>query len=710
MFVENVGQFDAGVRFEVQGRSGTLWLADEALWLTVLQHDGGPTTDDRPGSPSASSVGVNLKLSFVGANRHPRLEPFRRLDTHVSYFMGNDPARWRANVPVWGGVRYVDLYPGIDLELSGGGGVWQPRLVAHAGADLSLVRLRIEGADELVADSRGVRLVTAIGSFSLPLPQAVMADGSHPTSLKAGPEVSHNEISAPFTVENLSGPAAETSANFLIFSTFLGGGNYDAGWGMAVDGTGAVYVTGYTRSDSFPTTPGAFQTTRGGNYDAFVSKLSPDGTSLVYSTYLGGNDVDRAYGGIVVDSSGAAYVAGLTASSNFPTTAGAYQTTYSGGTCGEPPNTYPCADAFVTKLNADGSALVYSTYLGSTNEDEGWDLAVDASGSAYVTGLTASTEFPTTVGAFQTTYGGGTSDGFVTKLSSDGSALLYSTYLGAASADYGTGIALDGSGVAYVSGSTFSTRFPTTAGAFQTACGGCPTYADAFVTKLDASGGGLVYSTFLGGNTDDWANAITVDSAGDAFVTGYASSSDFPTTPGAFQTTVGGGTCGMPPNTYACPDAFVTRLNAAGSGLVYSTFLGSGNYDVGWSITVDTSDAPYVSGYTQSSDFPVTRGASQTVCGGCTTYSDGFAARLSADGTALAYSTYLGGSANDGAYSIWVDANGVSYVAGFTSSSDFPTTPGVFQPTYGGPNSDAFVTKLILATYWLYLPVTVNNP
>jgi len=390
--------------------------------------------------------------------------------------------------------------------------------------------------------------------------------------------------------------------------------------------------------------------------------------TLVYSTYLGGGSDEEGYG-IAVDISGNAYVTGRTISTDFPTTAGAFQTTRLG-----------LADAFVTKLNSTGTGLLYSTYLGGSHYEEGYGIAVDTSGNAYVTGYTSSgTDFPTTAGAFQTTYGGGPYDSFVTELNSTGTGLLYSTYLGGSFHDYGYGIALDASGDAYVTGATGSGDFPTTAGAFQTTNNGG---FDAFVTKLNSTGTGLLYSTYLGGSgaagNADYGYSIAVDTSENACVTGRTNSTDFPTTPGAFQTTRLGAT-----------DAFVTKLNPTGTGLLYSTYLGGSVDDRGYGIAVDTSGNAYVTGWTRSTDFPTTPGAFQTTN---LPEDDGFVTKLNSTGTDLVYSTYLGGNNNDYGYSIALDASGRAYVTGYTTSSNFPTTPAAFQTTYGG-GGDAFMTE-----------------
>ena len=381
----------------------------------------------------------------------------------------------------------------------------------------------------------------------------------------------------------------------LIYSTFFGGSNREAGNDIAVDEAGNAYVTGLTDSPDIPTTPGAFRNTPVGTdeFDAFAMKLNATGTALVYSTYLG----PAGASGITVDPAGNAYITG-NANGDYPTTPGAFQTVYGGG-----------GDAFVTKLNSTGTALVYSTFLGGSAFDTGTEIAIDATGNAYVTGL-AGVGFPTTPGAFQTS-SNGLDDAFATKLNSTGTALVYSTFLGGSGIDIGTGIAINQAGNAYVTGVTPSANFPVTPGAFQTekAAG-----SDAFVTEVSVAGNALVYSTFLGGDGDDSGQNIAVDTAGNAALVGVTGSTDFPVTPDAIQSNNGGNN-----------DAFVTRLNAAGTGLVFSTYLGGTNAESAFGIAVDPAGSIYLTGATSSADFPTTPGAFQTEFGGLT---DGFVTKI----------------------------------------------------------------------------------
>jgi hypothetical protein len=447
------------------------------------------------------------------------------------------------------------------------------------------------------------------------------------------------------------------------YSTHLGGSKDDYGYGIAADSAGNAYVTGWTMSPDFPTA-NAFQSKDAGQgefVDAFVTKLNAGGSALVYSTYLGGSRTDMGRG-IAVDSAGNAYVTGQTLSTDFPT-ANAVQGTNAGA-----------YDAFVTKLNADGSALVYSTYLGGINSEVGYGIAADSAGNAYVTGDTGSPDFPTANARQIKHYNYALPDAFVTKLNADGSAFIYSTYLGGSNNDSGYGIAVDSAGNAYVTGETFSTDFPK-ANAFQGALGGS---LDAFVTKLNADGSALVYSTFLGGRGSDHGYGIAVDSSGNAYVTGATGAADFPTA-NAIQSGYAGGPYGV-----CSYDAFVTKLNADGSALVYSTYLGGDCRDLGRGIAADSSGNAYVTGYTLSLHFP-TANAIYTDSSSSSYYV--FATKLNADGSAFIYSTYLGAGFG---YGIAADSAGNAYVTGAGGPSP---TPLGFQRRYGG-GADAFVTKI----------------
>jgi Beta-propeller repeat len=602
-----------------------------------------------------------LKIKLMGANLEPQVTGEGELPGKSNYLLGNDPQQWHTNIANYAKVRYDDVYPGIDMVYYGNGGQLEYDFIVAAGADSSRIKLSIDGARKMRLDERGDLVLNIGGSeirqhkpFAYQEVNGVKKEVAAQYELcgmqQVGFKVAEYDKTRPLVIDPV-----------LSYSTYLGGSSADLARGIAVDRFGKAYVTGQTASLNFPTTAGAAQTTFGGGQDAFVTKLNESGSALVYSTYLGGLDVEAGQG-IDVDANGNAYVTGRTLSANFPTTAGAFQPTFGGG--GQ--------DAFVTKLNQTGSALVYSTYLGGLDVDTSLGIAVGRFGNAYVTGSTESINFPTTAGAAQTTFGG-IQDAFVTKLNETGSTLVYSTYLGGSGVEAGASIAAR-FGSAYVTGSTESSNFPTTAGAFQPTFGGTQ---DAFVTKLNETGTALTFSTYLGGTGGDAGQGIAVGRFGNTYVTGLASSSNFPTTAGAFQPVRGG-----------LSDAFATKLNETGSALVYSTYLGGSSADSGQSIVVRFGKA-YVTGSTTSSNFPTTADAIQPVRGGL---SDAFVTKLNETGSALVFSTYLGGNDADAGHGIAV-RSGSAYVAGNTSSLNFPTTTRAFQKTNAG-NSDAFVTKI----------------
>ncbi|MEI7847763.1 MAG: SBBP repeat-containing protein [Chloroflexota bacterium] len=689
MFVENTGQFDPAARFQVQGANTSIWLAENALWISILEKPAGTASPDAgslaavPGSSPAPAgpptKGVDLRLTYPGSNPNPTLEPFNRLSTHFSYFTGQDPAQWRKDVPVWGGVRYKNLYPNIDLEISSENGQVVQRLVTRTGADLSDVSLRVDGANSIqmlspMAAAAGpnpgaLLLDTAVGEYTLPLLQ--LSDNTGLTS--PDPSLNGNQVIAPFASSLLTGSNVSllSGAADMVYGTFLGGTGSDYYARIALDSTDAAYVSGTTNSSNFPTTPGVFDRSLVSD-EAFVARLTPDGSSLSYATFLGGTGSDSATG-IAVDNTGAAYVIGQTASSDFPYTLGAYDSTFTG-----------LRDNFVVKLNADGTNLDYATRLGSAYLE---GIAVNTAGEAFISGTTGFSNFPVTPDAFGQTLNG-TQDAIVSKLNSTGSDLLYSTFLGGALVEAGAYITIDASDSAYVTGSTNSIDFPTTEGAFDRdhnggtcAYGPCP---DTYVAKFNDTGSNLIYASYLGGSSDDIANGIAVDPGGIAYLTGTTSSTDFPTSPAALDTIYNGN-----------GDAFVASFAADGSALNYATYLGGPDLDLGYAIAVDASGSAHLTGQA-AVGFPTTTDGFDIHFIGAT---DAFVSSLSPDGSALVYSSYLGGSAGDLGTSLALGSDGAMFVAGLTGSTDFPVTYG----TYAG-STDVFVVKLAPGT------VPANTP
>lgn len=456
-------------------------------------------------------------------------------------------------------------------------------------------------------------------------------------------------------------------AALIGWSTYFGGSGTERVRAVALDANGNVFVAGVTSSTDFPTAS-PFQAASGGGNDAFVAKLDPTGTILIWSSYFGGTGSDEAFG-LAVDGSGNAYLCGET-NSNGLATPGAFDTTRSG------------TDAFVAKVNANGT-LAWATYLGGGGIDRGRNCAVDASGQLHLVGGTASSDFPTTAGAFDTTYGGN-EDAFVAVLTADGSGLVWSSFLGGAAADFGRGIAIDGTGNVYATGNTNSADFPDS---FGNALGGT---RDGFVAKVSAGGGALAWSRYLGGDgsAGEQVNAVTVDANGDVFVVGDTPSAAGLATAGAFQPALSG-----------TEDAFVARIGPNGE-LRWCTYLGGTGIESGNGVAVSASGNAFVAGETSSSNFPLLEPFDLSWKG-----NEGFVAMLSSNGDALVWSSFLGGStetggdAADAALAIALDPSEMSLVvAGVTNSAYFPW-PSVsgLQKTLRG-TQDGFVVSLTTTT------------
>ncbi len=677
-FEANHGQTDSRADFITRAAGYTAFLTPTALVMSLpgqSQNFG----VRRPGmdspnseSPADHSIqGVALHMQIVGGNPDAQASGDGQLPGIVNYFIGNDPTKWRTNIPTFGRVEYDNVYSGIDLVYYGTKeGQLEYDFVVAPGANPGAIRLNFAGAEGVEINPQGdLVLHTAAGDVVQQKPLTFQAVGD------SRQEVSSGYVLDGDTVRFEVG-AYDAGRELVIdpffhggYSTFLGGSGADDASDVVLDTSGRPYVTGLTQSTDFPTTAGVFDTSHNGAGDVFVAKLNASGNALEYATFLGGTDDDKA-SQLIVDNDGNAHLTGYTRSTDFSTTLGAFDSAHNGGT-----------DAFVAELNASGNTLTYATFLGGSNDDYGSGIALGANGT-YVAGYTRSTNFPTTLLSFNPTFNGGVTDAFVTKLNAAGNALVYSTFLGGNENDEAQGIAVDMGGSAYVASDTRSSNIPVTPGAFDTTANGGLT--DAFVTKLNPAGDSLAYCTYLGGNDEDYLRGgIVVDSGGSAYVGGTTGSLDFPVTTGAFDTTYNG-----------AGDAFVVKFNAAGSAPVYATFVGGFGSDFAHDIAIDGAGNAYLTGDTQAMDFPVTSGALDTTYNGG---GDVFVAKLSSNGAVCRYGTFLGGSSSDYGRGIDVDGSGKVVVTGLTQSTDFPTTPGAFDTTQNGAfYSDAFVTKFNL--------------
>ncbi|MGH2686982.1 MAG: SBBP repeat-containing protein [Actinomycetota bacterium] len=646
-FEENRGQADPSVRFLARSGNATVFLTDRSAGFHLVSDDVGATIELRP---------VGAALPVLGGEQ--------RLPGRVNYLTGSDPEGWHTNVPTWGAVRYAGLWPGTDLLFYGtADGLLEYDLELDPGADPSRVAFEMAGAEDVRVGPQGDLVIqTAAGAITQRAPVIYQETVAGRQPVEGGFRLRGSRLGFRIGPHDPAFPLIIDPVIVLDHSSFLGGGESDAGRSIAADGSGAAFVTGNTQSTDFPITPGAHDTTLGGS-DAFVTKVNPAGNAVEFSTYLGGGNTD-AGSGIAIGPSGAPSVAGETFSADFPTVPGAPDTSLGGS-----------SDAFVSQLNTTGTALVSSTFLGGGDSDQAHDMAIDPAGAAYVSGETESSDFPTPGTPYDASHNSpGMEDVFVTKLNAGLTDIVYSTFLGGSAREFpgDSGIAVDASGAAYLTGQAASADFPTTPGAFNT------THDEGdeiFVTKLNPAGSALAYSTFLGGQDD--GEGISVDASGSVYVTGEADPG-FPTTPGAHDQTVGGSS-----------DGYITKLNPAGSALVYSTVIGgSDSEDVVSSVVVDASGRASIAGQTSSADFPTTPGAHDATYAANT---DAWVATVSAAGDALVASTFLGGGEFEGAEDIAVDPFGRLYVTGSTSSGDFPTAS--FDTTYGG-NTDGFVSRL----------------
>ncbi|MGO9258510.1 MAG: SBBP repeat-containing protein [Bryobacteraceae bacterium] len=647
-FVENAGQASAPVHFVAQGSGGSAWFS--------------------PGEVAFRAGDVLVRISAVGSNPAAAIEGVDRLSASANFLIGPEED-WRIGVPLYRSIAYRDLYPGIDMIYGSDGRNLKSQYVVQPGADPSLIRIAYLGAGRPMIDESGALTISVDGSVdgyrlreeppliyqirggrreSVPGRFAVAMDGAVRFVL------GRYDASLPLVIDPI-----------LVYSTLLGGSSTNSATAVAVDSTGDAYVAGFTASQNFPTASPE-QNFNAGSNDAFIAKFSANGSGLIYCTYLGGSADDRAYA-IAVNASGDAFVAGYTTSYNFPLRT-PIQSSLKGA-----------RNAFVAKLSPAGNTLLFSTYLGGSGSDTAYGLALDSSGNAYVVGDTTSQNFPAS--NFQKT-NRGSQNVFVAKIGSTGSALIYSTYLGGNSIDHGAAIAVDASGAAYLTGSTFSTSFPVSSGAYQAKIGGGQ---DAFVAKLSADGNSLVYGTFLGGSGGslgypESGQGIAVDVQGNVYVAGSTSSANFPVL-GGVQTSLDGWL-----------DAFAAKFGPTGA-LVYSTYLGGSGMNVANAIAVDASGDACFAGYTMSSDLPVTSNALQSTYGG--DY-DAFVARLNPAGNSLLYLSYLGGSSSDTATGIALDGSGNTYVAGWTLSPDFPVYDG--YQSVNASNYAAFLAKFSFGT------------
>jgi hypothetical protein len=694
-FIENKGQVDEDIRYYSLGNP-SVGFRDDGIMLVLSEIAERSSPLEKEALVRDTSIGGLAFLIHFEDSKNVAPRGNKELDFATNLLVGNNPARWSTGVRSYQEVVYTNLYDGISMEFHLSDQGLKYNFIVNGDIDPSRIRFAYEGVNNLSLDSEGgLHIYTSLGELRDAAPEAWRDGHAVPCSYTLP---SRHVVGLRCTDW---GGRDRLVIDPLIYSTFLGGSGSDHAWAVALDAADNAYVTGDTLSVDFPATPGTFDPSSNGGQDVFVVKMNATGTGLVYSTYIGGSGTDFGFS-VVVDALDNVFLAGQTRSPNFPTTPGAFDRLCgTDGNCDFDGTRYHY-DAFVAKLDAAGDSLVYSTFLGGKQSEGAHSIAVNPTGDAFVTGQTTSSDFPTTAGAFDRMCGtdgncdfDGTTyhdDAFVTRFDAIGGGLIYSTFLGGANPDSGLSVKADSFGNAYLTGDTSSVGFPTTPGAYDVAFNGG--LGDAFVTKLNPSGSALVYSTFLGGSgIDDTGESIAIDFLGNAYIVGQTYSSDFPTTPGAYDRSQNS------PSQY---DVFVTKINATGDGLIYSTFLGGSGEDGGTmeQVGLTATGDMYVTGFTNSPDFPTTPGAFDRTCGtfgncdfdGTRYRYDAFLTLFDANGSSLVYSTFLGGEDDDFGRALATNAAGIAYVAGGTSSANFPTTPEAFHPVSVG-GGDAFVLK-----------------
>jgi uncharacterized repeat protein (TIGR01451 family) len=733
-FEVNRGQSDAQVKFMARGTGYMLFLTNDGAVMAFPHRSAAAVKREIPQAPyalprvmSAAESAVTTPqrtesvLSMRVAGGHAsRIAGLDRKTTLSNYFIGNDRSKWRRRIASYGKVRYAGVYPGVDLVYYGNQKQLEYDFVIRPGADFRQIELALgagpEGKDAIPVriDGEG-NLVATLDGDDIQFHKPVVYQPAKGTNAKA-------TVDGNFVLKGNGRVGFEVSAYdrtrelvidpVLSFSTYIGGSEEDIAYGVTYGVRyGQVIVAGTTRSSDFPTAHPLYSFHNGTCStqpcrDIFVTRFNPALSQITFSTYIGGSNDDVPYQ-VTQDLDGDIFLTGYTLSTDFPIFGKpVVQRKFGGGSV--------TGDAFVVEVESAGLALQYSTYLGGAGDDVGYSVQMDASANAYVVGATTSTNFPVTTGAYQTKCGvtltGTCSTAFLTKISQPGlktgTGLIYSTYLGGAGGlgEAAYGVALDSSNNAYVTGITGTPNFPTTTGAYQTTCGTdtlCNGSYDGFVTKVNPTGAGLVYSTFLGGSGYDYLSGIAVDHQGNAYVAGGTTSDDFPVSATAPQKIYGGASAGcVPSGQTICGDVTVAKLNANGSALDYATYLGgSGDESPGFSMAIDSQGYAIVTGFTDSTDLTQVNPI-QTYGGGA---GDAFIARINPAGTLFTYLTYLGGNGWDFGYRAATDPSGNVYVAGGTTSTNFKLTSHATQTKCGtdgtcnGGLADAFVVKVVLS-------------
>ncbi len=622
-FIENRGQIrDKTVKFYANTFAGTVYVTDKGGIVYSLQKtehrlkkSGDRIQNSEDRQTDTKSVAIKEGLQYA---KFTDIKGIDRSVTRVNYFIGSRD-KWRANIPTWQEVSLGRVYKGIGLKLRAYGDNVEKLFTVYPEGRVSDIKLKMEGAKGIKINKAGeLEIETALGTVKMTKPEAY---------------------------QDINGKRVQVAANYILPNSEPGTRNLGLTYGFQV---------------------GEYDKTR-------LLVIDP----LLASTFIGGSEWEHAHA-LRLDSSGNVFIAGETESFNYPATAGAYDRTCgTDGVCNETyaeGNVYYYFDGFISKFDSNLSTLLSSTFIGGSDDDYAHDLAIDSSGNIFITGKTYSSDYPVTEGAYDTTYNG-LRDVFVSRLDNNLSSLLSSTFIGGSDNEYAHVLAIDSSGNVFITGRTESSDYPVTEGAYDTSYNGL---RDVFISRFDNNLSNLLSSTFIGGSDNEYLDAIGIDSSGNVFVAGGTLSDNYPTTPGAYDTTYNG-----------IKDVFVSRLDNNLSSLLSSTYIGGSGYEDACTLTIDSSGNVFVAGGVKSNSYPTTPGAYDTSYNGDT---DFFISKLNGNLSSLLSSTFIGGSGKDYVYAIGIDSSGDVFIAGRTESSDYPTTSGAYDTTNAG--GDGFVSRL----------------
>lgn len=650
-WVQNAGQWPGSVAYVAHTFTGNVIINADQEILYAL--------------PVDSTAGYVLKERFLGNSRQAepvRPKGERKSSAAFNYFLGNDPAKWATQVPAYELLSMGEVWEGVTLKLQARNQNVEKLFYVQPKINPAVIQVTVEGADRLSVSREGQLIVhTPVGMMAWSAPVAFQWIAGEQHFARVEYTVHQNTYS--FRVKGYD-PEHELIIDPFLASTFIGDGGNDWGNAIATDEDGHVFLTGYSWSDHFPTTAGSYDDSFNGVKEVFVTKLTNDLSTVLASTFIGGSSWDTGES-ILIEPSGNVIISGGTGSSNFPTVGG-YDHTYNGGS----------NDVFVCKLDNDLSAILSSTYIGGSEDDYGYGLAMDDAGNIFVTGRTESENYPC-VGGYDHTFNGGFEDVFVSKLNNGLTNLLASTYIGGSTDEGADAIAADAAGNIFVSGFTYSSDFPVAGMAYDSIHNGS---GDIFVARLDNSLSALSAATFIGGANFEECHAIALDSAQNVFIAGYSGSPEYPTTPGVYNE-----------NHSANYDAIITKLDNGLSAILASTFIGGESDDNCYGLVIERAENVFITGISFSTDYPVTGNAYDDTHNG---ERDIFLSRFSFDLSSLLESTYLGGEDNDWALDLAIDNEGSVFIGGGTYSGNFPMVGSPYDDSYNG-KEDALIAKIV---------------